>query len=956
MTRLSARLLALTLAAGLLVPSVAQAKPFAPKATAPALNATVSNMPALTWNKAKGASSYEVQISSDSGFNPALVNVTTANLRFVHSTMLANGAYFWRVRSLDAAGGSSKWSKVRKFTKKWNATATILSPAALSAIAYPNPTILTWAPVPGASTYKVAVASGASGGGVDAPGGIISNGTLAWSDGGKPIETSNTNLAVSTALHPGTYYWQVIPVDSQGHNGTPSAIFSFAWIWAGTTTPNVTDMVPGIEIYDPLFSWPAIPGAASYQVEVNPTAGFALGSRLLLSSTNATQYAPTKSLPNNTYYWRVRGVDPQGQAGPWNNGPAFTKTYDETVLPGPANLTVYNSQLDPIADGDNVNEPVVVWDTVPGARNYEVQVNCTGTPDTYFTANTAWTPPGNSGGNTVPQLLSAPGAGFDQADPPWDNPGDSCAVFVRAYADNAIDGQPIAGHFATTSFVIGGEAGFDDTPSFDCNASSTCLGRLDDFDIITPDRGTIIGKSPLFCWGTADMDSQTGVGHNVPSRHYWVTIARDSNFTTIVQQAYLNEPCYAPSKPMVDEGTLYYWQVIPAAANGFFPTIAGTNGGFLVSPSFQHASVPPTPVSPVGGAGAPGAVVFKWTPVPEQVKTYTIEVAQDDSFSTILESATTDATSYSANSTYPVGATVYWRVRANNNDDKGLAWSGTSTFVQTLPVPTITTAAPFSGATFPALTWTPVDGATSYEVQDVWPDASVHLTSGIPSTAVSYTKMTGTGHGTVQVRAVFSNGFKSAYTPVRDVVHTIAEPGGTKTQLINKPGKLALTFAWNTKSNVKQYKVQVSRNPGFTGPFVDVNTDQASYTPLLTEQEFIDGGSMYWRVAVIDPDGNTGAFSKAKKFTILARMQVQITGVPGKGTAGVATVTVLNAKGKPIKGAAVKLQGAGVKTKSKKTNKKGVVNFTIKPKRAGNLAATVTKKLFKVGSTVVQVG
>ena len=69
--------------------------------------------------------------------------------------------------------------------------------------------------------------------GVDAPGGIISNGALAWSDGGKPIETSNTNLAVSTALHPGTYYWQVIPVDSQGHNGTPSAIFSFAWIWAG---------------------------------------------------------------------------------------------------------------------------------------------------------------------------------------------------------------------------------------------------------------------------------------------------------------------------------------------------------------------------------------------------------------------------------------------------------------------------------------------------------------------------------------------------------------------------------------------------------------------------------------------------------------------------------------------------------------------------------------------------
>ncbi len=66
-------------------------------------------------------------------------------------------------------------------------------------------------------------------------------------------------------------------------------------------------------------------------------------------------------------------------------------------------------------------------------------------------------------------------------------------------------------------------------------------------------------------------------------------------------------------------------------------------------------------------------------------------------------------------------------------------------------------------------------------------------------------------------------------------------------------------------------------------------------------------------------------------------------------------MTVLNAKGKPVKGAAVKLQGAGVKTKTKKTNKKGIVIFTIKPTRAGNLVATATKKLFKVGTAVAQI-
>jgi hypothetical protein len=365
--------------------------------------------------------------------------------------------------------------------------------------------------------------------------------------------------------------------------------------------------------------------------------------------------------------------------------------------------------------------------------------------------------------------------------------------------------------------------------------------------------------------------------------------------------------------------------------------------------------VPPTPKQPVGGAAATGPVLFQWSPVPEQVKNYTIEVAQDSSFSTILESATTDATAYAATKTYPVGATAYWRVRANNDNDKGLAWSGTSSFVQTLPVPTITTAQALTGATFPALTWTPVDGATSYEVQDVWPDASVHVTSSIPSTAVSYTRMTGTGHGTVQVRAVFSNNVKSAYTPTRDVIHTIAEPGGAKTSLINKPGKLALTFSWNTKTNAKQYKVQVSRTPGFVAPFLDQTTDQAQFTPVLTEQDFVDGGAMYWRVAVVDPDGNVGAFSKAKKFTLLARMQVSLTGQQQHGVQSAVVVTVLNAKGKPIKGAAVKLQGSGVRTGAKRTSKKGIVTFSIKPTRAGNLTATATKKLFKVGSTVVSI-
>ncbi|HMG98176.1 MAG TPA: hypothetical protein VK546_04585, partial [Gaiellales bacterium] len=95
MNRLFARLLAPTLAAAVLfAPAAAQAKSVAPKATAPKSGATVSTMPILTWNRAKGAVSYEVQIGSDGGFNPAVVDVTTQNLRYLNNKTLGNGAYF----------------------------------------------------------------------------------------------------------------------------------------------------------------------------------------------------------------------------------------------------------------------------------------------------------------------------------------------------------------------------------------------------------------------------------------------------------------------------------------------------------------------------------------------------------------------------------------------------------------------------------------------------------------------------------------------------------------------------------------------------------------------------------------------------------------------------------------------------------------------------------------------
>ena len=337
MTRFSARLLALTVAAGLLLtPVAANAAPARPKATSPGVTANVTQMPILTWKKAARATSYEVQIASDAGFNPAMVDVTTGNIRYIHTKVLPNGAYFWRLRALDKDGGASKWTPVRKFTKKWAALATLSTPANLGAISYPSPVILRWSQVSGASTYLDLGRCGRFGRG------RRRSRRDHLERRARHQRRRQADLDVQHELRdlvrPARGH--VLLADHPGRRRGPrrEAVHDLVVHLDVERCDDAVGHRPGARARR--FSTRSsagrrLPGAASYQVEINATSDFAVGSRQMLQSTNATAFALTRTLPNNTYYWRVRGVDPQNQAGPWTNGAAFDKTYDQTAVPGP---------------------------------------------------------------------------------------------------------------------------------------------------------------------------------------------------------------------------------------------------------------------------------------------------------------------------------------------------------------------------------------------------------------------------------------------------------------------------------------------------------------------------------------------------------------------------------------------------------------------------------------------
>ncbi len=95
------------------------AVPTAPTLRSPAANATnVSRTPALSWNAATRATTYEVQVSTDPSFNTSIAfgrsGLTARNIT-VTPQLGSRVLYYWRVRGANTTGPGT-WSTVRSFT------------------------------------------------------------------------------------------------------------------------------------------------------------------------------------------------------------------------------------------------------------------------------------------------------------------------------------------------------------------------------------------------------------------------------------------------------------------------------------------------------------------------------------------------------------------------------------------------------------------------------------------------------------------------------------------------------------------------------------------------------------------------------------------------------------------------------------------------------------------------
>jgi len=917
----------------------------APRLASPAADAHVESVPSFAWKPVTKAARYEFQLSADSAFKSIVKSGTfqSPNTYGTVDTALADGAYFWRVRAITTTNKVGRWSQVRAIDKRWTAVPQLQSPGDFATVTYPStPLVLRWSAVPQAYKYRLVVATDRS----------LAHSALG--DRLPSVETSGTAFALPGALAPGRYYWAVTPLDAEKHSGAQSAVSTFDWSWPTVTATRVRDANDTGEVFDPQFSWGAVPGAAQYQVEVNASQDFAVGSRVCCDEVaTGTSLTPLRVLPNNTYYWRVRAVDMDGNAGVWNVGPEFRKGFDE-IAPSIPRLHVRDSGADltPPAGPSGLpttSSPVIDWDPVPGAASYELLVapwespgfcNWTAatigrpTARTFLTATSAWTP-------LAPRTLATPvgnafSIGLIGTDQTWAlAPDTSYCVRVRARTDRDAKFSEVVSDWTQLGGTGSPAFTYKPTPPAGCAPAATPATAYHDVDAVRRGDGAA-AEMPLLTWD------------RVPGAcGYFVVVARDQAMTKIVDVAYTRNPAYAPRQSTLpttyaDETTQYWWSIVPTV---------GTEGtGVAYAPnenhpqSFEKRSVPPRLLEPGRDGEVLGQPTFRWSDMTVRqesgfvdrvigAREYRLQVDDDPTFGSPIDDVLTNATAFTSTSTYPADTVLYWRVRANDETKIGLTWSETGSFRRRLPVPAVGPN-PEGGEAIPTLSWSPVEGAVSYDMHVEQVDGTKRDFT-MRSTAFTPVIFYGTGVWRWQVRANFRSGFRTVaggYSAPVSYARRIATPTGLR---VTRNGNAALV-SWDPAVMAQRYRVQFSDSDSFATLLEQVTTDNTSAAPKMTSPGFSQGKALYWRVAAMDEGGNLGGWASAA-LSSPKKLRLKVSGSLRHGRRGTVRVRVTNTKGRGVAKVRVTLSGAAVMAKPHTTNRRGAATFRIKPGKKGTL-------------------
>ena len=289
--------------------------------------------PTLKWKAVSGAAKYEVYRARSKDGTYTKYSTTTGT-SYTNTSYIENGnTYYYKVRALDANGTAGAWSSVVSVTYKQ----TLPAPTVTGGNDAQGRPTLTWKVVTGAAKYEVYRARSKDG------------------DYIKYSTVTGTSYTNTSYIESGsTYYYKVRALDANGTAGAWSSIVSVTYKQT-LSAPTVTG---GNDSQGrPTLKWNAVSGAAKYEVY---RARSLNGDYIKYSTTTGTAYTNSSYLTSGTtYYYKVRALDANGNAGPYSAVVSVTcrlKLTAPTVTGGT----------------DAQGRPTLKWNAVSGAAKYEV--------------------------------------------------------------------------------------------------------------------------------------------------------------------------------------------------------------------------------------------------------------------------------------------------------------------------------------------------------------------------------------------------------------------------------------------------------------------------------------------------------------------------------------------------------------------------------------------------------
>ncbi len=854
----------------------------APLLSSPADGATVAfyDAPVFSWLPVTGAASYRFQIAASAdGFDAPRYNQITLAPAHQPTAKLTNGAYYWRVIPLDAAGREGLPGEVRAFTATYNLLPQLLEPADGATPAFTP--AFRWTAVRGAQYYRLQYATDPS-----------------FNAGVTQVDTRNTTYTPLNDLpNDVNYYWRV-RVQSGSAVADWSETRSFVKRWynqAQLLTP--TNNYGNIRL-PPLFSWTPVAGASYYKIEVNNANSFPPGVQGWTATTANPFWVQPEfdKLPSYTnWYWRATPYDRNLNAG--RPSDVFSFRYNGSALaPNPVYPLYYyppSPLLQPHEDR-TAAWSIFTWQRIVYSQTqiaaYRVQVD----DDPLFgsvewsadTQNLSAVPTADNpfapvvgrdyywrvrpldglAGNEIGQWSQTWRARFDPS---------VSAVIARSFLSEA------------RSRLAGAVEGGDEAiPSDGGDCFGAAAPRNDDASAPTllrpPHASEAVETSPLLEWrllsGADSYDVQ-------------ISSAPDFNPAYLVRAATVPFPAYAPPSRL-PYGT-YYWRVL--GRRGGVPVGSWSAVWRFQVAAGSHWQEPRT----LGSAANRQMIGFD---------PYGDMLDANYDVATLYAVQSKDYWFFGFNATTGATDMVYMLyLDLDHADDSGATADPRGYAVTTIAAhrPEYAIYVPQAASAFDASqvaiyrwsgdAWaTPqlldeVGGALTYDLPGRYlelrvPNTAIGMQETTGSAAVSlFSVMSGGGHAQDTVPAdpnvayvlpdaVGETSTLSRFTSVSERIAPALPPTNATGDPTTYPTLPA--FAWHLPLDVPWYgfNLQAATDPAFTSSVLNytIKYNLASYAPVLyTYSKDLNGdNTYYWRVRpVYDSSGNwRGAWSAAGAF------------------------------------------------------------------------------------------